>query len=220
MTVRQPFDLSLYLVAGVPDLPDGRILIDLVMAAVAGGATMVQLRDKSSDARLLVEQARALKAVLTPLGVPLIVNDRADIALAANADGLHVGQSDLSPADARKIVGSGRILGLSAGTADEARGATRRYADYVGIGPLYASVSKADAGPALEAAGFAALRRQLSALPAVAIGGIGSDNAGAAIVAGADGVAVVSAICRAEDPEAAARSLKQAVEQARLRAAQ
>jgi thiamine-phosphate pyrophosphorylase len=204
-------DLSLYLVTD-PDLASRLGISDTVAAAVAGGVTIVQLRQKDGSARRMVEAGRALKALLAKKGIPLIVNDRVDVAHAIGADGVHVGQDDLTPSAARAILGAHAIIGLSVtdgsqlGTVDDA-------ADYVGLGPIYPTGTKPDAAPALGDAGFAALRRRL-ACPVVAIGGITLANAAQAIAAGADGIAVVSAICAATDPRSAAQSLRAAVDQA------
>lgn len=205
------FDARIYRLCVVTDggLARGRSLVDVVAAAVRGGATMVQLREKHASTRAFLEEARALKALLAPLGVPLIVNDRVDIALAAGADGVHVGQSDLPIEAVRALVGPGEILGLSITAAAELARADAGAADYLGIGPVYAQTTKADATPPLGVEGFAALRR-LTARPVMAIGGIGMANAGALAEAGADGVAVVSAIMAADDCEAVARALTRA----------
>lgn len=213
MTAPPGLDLSLYLIAG-PQVVGGRDLTAVVAAAVRGGVSLVQLRDKTAPDSALIEQARALKALLTPLGVPLIVNDRLDVALAAEADGLHLGQEDLAPARARAALGPGRILGVSAGDAEEARIADPALVDYVGVGPVYPTGSKADAGDAIGLDGLSALRALL-ALPVVAIGGIDEANAAEVMARGVQGVAVVSAICGAADPQAAARALRRRIDAAR-----
>jgi thiamine-phosphate pyrophosphorylase len=208
------FDLSLYLVTD-PDMTARRGLVETVREAVAGGVTVVQLRDKTTSARALAEVGRALLAVLRPLGVPLLVNDRIDVAHAISADGVHIGQEDLPPAAARTILGPQAIIGLSITRADEL--ATIDAAvDYVGLGPLYPTGTKPDAAPALGEAEFAAIRRRLS-VPVVAIGGINLANTARTLAAGADGIAVVSAICAASDPRAAAEKLRAAIAAARPR---
>ncbi|MEP9354504.1 thiamine phosphate synthase [Xanthobacter sp. KR7-65] len=207
------FDLTLYLVTD-PRLVAARGLVATVAAAVKGGATLVQLRDPEAHGRALVEQARALKALLKPLGIPLIVNDRVDVAVAADADGVHLGQDDMAPADARALLGPDRILGLSVGTPAEFAASDLAGVDYLGVGPVTATGTKADAGAAIGTAGLAAVRA-LTRLPIVGIGGIDRALAADVIRAGADGVAVVSAICAAPDPEDAARALKAAVTAAR-----
>ncbi|MBP2149526.1 thiamine phosphate synthase [Xanthobacter flavus] len=213
----RPFDLTLYLVTD-PRLVAERGLLATVDAAVKGGVTLVQLRDPDAHGRALVEQARALKALLAPLRIPLIVNDRVDVAVAADADGVHLGQDDMSPADARALLGPERILGLSVGNPAEFAGSSSGIdigaVDYLGVGPVKATGTKTDAGAAIGAAGVTAVRA-LTRLPIVGIGGIDGALAGEVIRAGADGVAVVSAICAAPDPEHAARALLSAVTAAR-----
>ena len=182
-------------------------IVQRALACVRGGATMVQLRLKDADARTQVEVARALVAAL-PAHVPLIMNDRADLAIAAGAAGVHVGPEDLPSAAVRRIVGPDRIVGVSVGNDAEALQASD--ADYVGIGPVYATASKDDAGSAI---GINELERLLvlCARPAVGIGGVDASNAAAVIAAGARGVAVIRALFSASDPEAAARSLRSAI---------
>ena len=213
MTRRPAFDLSLYLIAGQQDL-GGRPLREVVDAAVRGGVTLVQLRDKDASEERMIELARELKAVLAPHGVPLVVNDRLEVALAAGADGLHVGQDDLAPAEARRALGPHKILGTSAGNAEEAATVDPALVDYVGVGPVYATGSKPDAGPAIGLEGLSAMRGRLG-LPMVAIGGISADSAGEVMAVGVEGIAVVSAVCSAADPEAAARALRNRIEGAR-----
>lgn len=207
------FNLSLYLVTD-PRLTAARGLEATVKAAVKGGVTVVQLRDPDAHGRALVEQARALKALLAPLGLPLIINDRVDVAVAADADGVHLGQDDMTPADARGLLGPNRILGLSVGNPAEYKASDLAGVDYLGVGPVRATGTKADAGAAIGAAGIAAIRA-LTGLPLVGIGGVDASIAPDVIRAGADGVAVVSAICAAADPEAAAKALRAAVSAAR-----
>jgi thiamine-phosphate pyrophosphorylase len=205
-------DPTLYLVTD-PELARGRALVDVVAAAVRGGVTLVQLRDKHASGRALLETARALKAVLDPLGVPLIVNDRADVAHAAGA-GCHVGQSDLPGAAARAIVGPDAILGVSLEEVVDLRGLDPAVVDYIAYGPYAATATKADAGRPVGPDGLAAVAKQ-TLLPLVAIGGIDADNAASAVRAGADGIAVVSAIMSAADPEAASRELRAAIDAAK-----
>ncbi|RDD63670.1 thiamine phosphate synthase [Ferruginivarius sediminum] len=205
---RQVPDLSLYLVVGAGDT-GSRPLEEVVLAAVAGGVTLVQLREKNASTRAMLERAKRLKVLLVPRGVPLIVNDRVDVALAAGADGVHLGQDDMPPADARRLVGEHMVLGLSVGDENEAETADPALVDYIGIGPAFATGTKADAGSAIGPDGVAALRRRV-ALPAVAIGGITAANAVALRDSGVEGIAVVSAICAAEDPKSAARELRAA----------
>lgn len=190
---------ALALCAITDDLRDGTAgLVARVEAAVAGGATMVQLRLKHADARTMVEVGRALVAAVP---VPVIVNDRVDVALACGAAGAHLGADDLPIAAARAIVPPGFLLGASVG--DEHEVENGRLADYVGIGPVYGTTSKADAGDAIGVARFAALR-EATGRPALAIGGVEAAHVGELRAAGAAGVAVIRAILGARDPRAAA----------------
>ncbi len=207
------FDLSLYLVTD-PRLTAERGLLETVRAAVAGGVTLVQLRDPDAKGRALAEQARALLDLLRPLGIPLLINDRVDVAVAVGADGVHLGQDDLDPAAARAMLGPDRILGLSVGTLEELAASDLAGVDYLGTGPVRGTGTKADAGAAIGVDGFAAVRARVS-LPMVAIGGLGRADVGPIIRAGADGIAVVSAICAAPDVKSAAHALREEVTAAR-----
>lgn len=205
-------DLSLYLVADVDTVAaTGRDLVDTVVAGVAGGVTTVQLRAKHLAAREQVELTVRLAAAL-PVDVPLLVNDRVDVALAARARGarvagVHLGQTDLDPADVRAILGPALVLGLSTGTPALVHAAAAAgVVDYLGLGAFRPTLTKPDAPAALGLDGVAALVRT-SRLPAVAIGGIGTGDAAALRRTGVDGVAVVSAVCAAPDPRAAAADL-------------
>ncbi|MDQ6887886.1 MAG: thiamine phosphate synthase [Gemmatimonadota bacterium] len=192
---------TLTLLAITDDLRDGvEGLVGRATAAVRGGATMVQLRLKDANARTLVEVARALVAELT---VPVVVNDRADVALTAGAAGVHLGIDDLPVAAVRGIAPQGFIIGASVGNDAELPAA--RGADYVGIGPVYGTLSKSDAGAPIGVAEFARLARECG-MPAVAIGGVTADSAAPLIAAGASGIAVIRAVMGALDPEAAART--------------
>lgn len=202
---RPSIDLSLYLVVGHEDTM-GRRIEDVMSAAVQGGVTVVQYRDKNGNTRQFVEQARALVELLRPLGVPLIVNDRVDVALAADADGVHVGQDDMTAEDARRLVGPDKLVGLSVTTLVEARLADPAIVDYVGVGPVFVTPTKLDAAPPLGIVGTMGVCRVLS-IPSVAIGGINHGNVARIRAAGVNGVAVVSAICAAADPADAARRL-------------
>ncbi len=199
---------SLVLIAITDGAAEDRdAFVQRACACVRGGATMVQLRLKDESARVQVEVARALIAAL-PARAPLIMNDRADLALAAGAAGVHVGSDDLPTATVRRLVGPRMIIGASVGNDAEALQAAD--ADYVGIGPVYATASKGDAGSAI---GAAELRRlaALCARPAVAIGGIDSTNAGALVGDGVAGIAAIRALFSAPDPEQAARLLRSAI---------
>src|SRR5438132_10225833 len=199
--------LRLYLLADAGLVPADR-LPDIVTAALRGGVTAVQLRAKSATTLELLELARNLNAVCREADVPFIVNDRIDVALAAEADGAHVGhigEEDLSPHDARRLLGANAIVGVSVGNGPEAHQATSQGASYVSAGPMFATPTKSNAGPA---AGEALLRsvRAATRLPLVVIGGITPQNSAPLFAAGADGVCVGAAILRAPDPEFAARS--------------
>jgi thiamine-phosphate pyrophosphorylase len=210
--VKPAFDLRLYLVTDRV-LSGSRGVVDTVAAAVAGGVTLVQVRSPGAAGRSFVEEARALKALLSPLGVPLIVNDRVDVALAADADGVHVGQGDIDPLAVRAMLGPGRIIGLSVGSPAEWQASAHQLAavDYIGTGPVFGTSTKTDAGAAIGCDGLAAVVAH-SHLPVVAIGGIGPGNAAAVLSARPQGIAVVSAIMAAEDPGRAARDLRAIVD--------
>ncbi len=215
-------DLRLYAIVD-PQNTGGHDLIDLARAVAAGGATLVQLRDKVNDTGRMVAEARALKAALRPFGVPLIVNDRIDVALAAGADGVHLGQDDMAVEDARRLLGPGPLIGLSIRTPEQAASAPLTLVDYVGIGGVYATLSKAGAKSPI---GLDGLRRVIEVLrrrvgsrqqrdfPACGIAGITAENAEPVIAAGASGVSVISALSRCPDPQAAARELRAVVDAA------
>jgi len=201
----KPIHYSLYLVTD-RELTQGRPLMEVVESAVEGGVTVVQLREKKLGGRLFLAQARRLKERLAPRGIPLIINDRIDIALAADADGVHLGQEDLPLGVARRLLGPDRLIGISAHTAEEIGAAAAGGADYVGVGPVFPTATKTDTREVLGVEGLRRLREGTD-LPLVGIGGIGLEQARAVIEAGADGVAVVSALVGASDPTQAAREL-------------
>lgn len=207
------FDLSIYLVLD-SELCREHSLIDTTRAAVAGGATMVQLRDKTVGTSGLVEIGRALMAVLAGTGVPLIVNDDVDAALAIVADGVHVGQDDLPPSTVRARLGPEKLLGLSVETPAAARLIDPAVVDYVGLGPVFATPTKPDHKHPI---GFDGLARlvELSPVPSVAIGGLKAFHVPQVLASGADGLAVVSAICGQPAPETAARDIYRAIAQSR-----
>lgn len=186
-----------------------RGVLAVVEAAVRGEVSCVQLREKALDTRTFVERARALKAWLAPRRVPLIINDRVDIALACGADGVHVGQSDMSPEDVRRFMPRG-LVGLSVESLAQLPAAERAPVDYYGISPVFATATKQDAARALGLDGLRTIRARTTR-PLVAIGGIHVGNAAAVMAAGADGLAVVSAVCAAEDPASAARALRERI---------
>ncbi|WP_043485795.1 thiamine phosphate synthase [Holophaga foetida] len=182
----------------------GRPLEEVVRLALQGGIASVQLREKDLGTRDFVTQAKALKALLG--ATPLIINDRVDVALACGAAGVHVGQSDMDPSDARRILGSGAIIGLSVETWEDVERAQQQPVDYLGVSPVFGTPTKTNTKGAWGLEGIARIRT-FSRHPLVAIGGIHAGNVEAIVRAGAEGIAVVSAICGAEDPEAATRSL-------------
>src|SRR5213080_1637361 len=171
----------------------GRDMLTVAAAALDGGATVIQLRDKIASTRVLIEEGLALRALTRERGALLIVNDRLDVALAVEADGAHVGQEDMPVALARRLLGPERILGVSAATRQEAEEAVAGGADYLGVGPIYPSRGKADAGPATGVQLLTELAARY-AIPLVAIGGISATNAPEVIRAGAVGVAVITAV--------------------------
>ena len=199
-----------------PERAGGFSLADLAARCVRGGATLVQLRNKRSETRALIEQARAIKQALAPFAVPFVVNDRVDVALAAGADGVHLGQDDMAVEDARRLLGANAIIGLSIKSVEEAAAARLDLVDYVGSGGVYATSSKqqknAPIGPAGLARIIAALRRRAPALPVCGIAGIDASNAAEVIAAGADGVAVISALALVPSPETAAHQLRDIVD--------
>lgn len=214
--VEGSIDYGVYLVTD-RDLCLGRPLLEVAARAVAGGVSVVQLREKHAPTREFVELGRALVALLAPRGVPLIINDRLDVALAIGAQGVHVGQSDMPVAEARALLGPGAILGLSIETMDQLREAEALppgMVDYYGLSPIFQTPTKTDAGPGWGLSGLGQARAEVDAgsrRPIVAIGGIGPHNAASVLRCGAQGLAVVSAICSAPDPEAASRQLRETV---------
>lgn len=206
-------DLSLYALLD-PAVAGGRPLAELARL-VAGHATLVQLRDKHGSTRAMVEEARRLRALLEP--VPFVVNDRVDVALAAEADGVHLGQDDMTAAEARLLLGKTAIIGLSVKTVAQAREAPLELIDYVAIGGVYATTSKDNTAAPIGIAGLrevvGAVRMREPDFPICAIAGIDASNAAEVIAAGADGVAVISALSRAPDPRAAARELRAIVDE-------
>ena len=203
--------LKLYLVTDRGLCPEGRSLVQTVKEAVEGGVTMVQLREKDIDTRTFIEEALELKALLGPLGVPLIINDRVDVALASDADGVHIGQSDMPYAIARRLLGPDRIIGLSVENMDQVAQADALDVDYIGVSPVFATPTKTDTARPF---GLDGLREavRITKHPTVAIGGINALTAADVMAAGTDGIAVVSAIIAAPDPRAAAEELKNIVD--------
>ncbi|MFC4174175.1 thiamine phosphate synthase [Microvirga sp. GCM10011540] len=209
-------DLRLYGIID-PERTGGRNPVELVRQAVAGGATLIQYRDKHAEGRRLVELARALKMALEGTRVPLLINDRVDIVLAAGADGVHLGQEDLHPEDARKLLGPHAIIGLTLKTPEHADALAHMPVDYGCIGGIFATVSKNNPSPPIGLDGLRATltrARNASRGPVGAIAGIDASNAEPVIAAGADGIAVISAIFMAPDPQAEAARLRRIVDEA------
>jgi thiamine-phosphate diphosphorylase len=204
--------LRLYAVTD-PQTPAGPRLIAQVEQAIAGGVTAVQLRDKRSPMSEVVDAGRAIRRLTSQAGVMFIVNDRIDLALALDADGVHLGQDDFPPAIARQLLGPDKVIGVSVGSRDEARPELLDVADYVGVGPMFATRTKQDAGRAVGPDRIRELK-PLICRPIVGIGGVGIENAAQVISAGADGIAVVAAIFRAADIAVASRKLRIVVDNA------
>ncbi|NMB78132.1 MAG: thiamine phosphate synthase [Methanomicrobiales archaeon] len=199
-----PFDLYVItdetLAGGIPHA-------EIARRAVRGGADAIQLRDKHMESRDLVQVGREILAHTRPAGALFLVNDRLDVALACGADGIHLGQDDIRPDVARQLSPPGFIIGVSAGSIEEAREAERAGADYVVLSPVFSTGSKADAGPGLGLAELARMKKAVR-IPVLAIGGIGPSNVTDVIRAGADGVAVISAVVSAPDITEASRTMK------------
>ncbi len=204
--------LDLYLVTD-PDLASGRPLLEVVAAALAGGATAVQLRDKKAAPRDLLAAGAEIRRIARQHSAAFIVNDRVDLALALEADGVHVGPDDLPPLETRRLMPPPRWVGVSAGTVREALAAEEAGADYLGAGPVFATPTKPDAGTPIGPEGIAAIAAAVG-IPVVGIGGIHAGNAASVISAGAAGVAVISALVGAPDPEGAAREILARVREA------
>lgn len=192
----------------------GRDMLSVARAALDGGATVIQLRDKTASTRTLIEEGQALCTLTRERGALFIVNDRIDVALALDADGAHVGQDDMPVKFARQLLGPDRILGVSAATIEEADEAVAGGADYLGVGPIFTTQGKADAGLPTGVHLLTELAERYP-VPLVAIGGITAENATEIVRAGAAGVAVITAVVYAEDIAAASRQLRLAIDTAR-----
>lgn len=202
------WDYSLYLVTDRECIGD-RNLLDCVQEAIRGGVTLVQLREKSCSSRYFFRLALELKALTANYAIPLIINDRLDIALAVDADGLHLGQDDLPLGIARKYLGKDKVIGVSVSNAEEAARAEKEGADYIGAGAMFATGTKKDAK--LVSMQELARIKQAVSIPVVAIGGIKQGNTRSVMSAGIDGIAVVSAILAEKDIEGAAASLRKEI---------
>lgn len=183
---------------------------ELAAMAIRGGADTVQFRQKQGSTRELIETARVIKNICAKEGVPLIINDRIDIAIAIDADGVHLGQDDFPISIAREVLGEDKVIGGSAGDLEEARKCLDEGADYIGFGPVYATTSKEDAGPATGILKIKRVMEQIH-LPFIGIGGIEARNVRELMEAGLHGIAVIAAVCCSENPEQAAREIREAL---------
>jgi thiamine-phosphate pyrophosphorylase len=189
--------------------------VDVARAALEGGATIIQLREKELPGRAMLELAEQIRALTREHGAAFVVNDRVDIVLAAEADGAHLGVDDMPIAAARRLLGAERLIGASVDNPSDAAEAQAAGASYLGVGPVFPTGSKADAGDAIGLGPIGAIKRTVS-IPVLAIGGLTCDNVEGVIRAGADGIAVISAVAGAADMAAAARALRECVSSARL----
>ena len=206
-------DWSLYVITDAR-LSRGRTHLDVVRAAIQGGATVVQYREKGATTRLMVEEARGLRELCRGAGIPLIINDRVDVALAVGADGVHLGVDDMPVAIARRLLGPDKLIGHSPETLEQVRTSEADGADYLGVGSVFGTATKPDAGPPI---GLSGLERVIAvvSIPVVGIGGIDAHNAAQVIQAGAAGVAVISAVVAAQDVMDAAEQLREVIEMVR-----
>jgi len=208
-------DLRCYAIVD-PEVAGGHELPDLCRLLAAGGVTLVQLRDKLSDTRVMVERARAVKAALG--AVPLVINDRVDVALAIGCEGVHIGWDDMAPADARRLLGPNAIIGLTINSPRRADATDLSLIDYAGIGGVYGTTSKQTKNSPIGVAGMArvieALHRRKAGFLTCGIAGINASNAAPVIEAGADGVSVISSLSMAKDPKAATAELLRVVDAA------
>ena len=188
-----------------------RDLAEVAAGAIRGGADAIQLRDKAASTHLLIEEARRLVPLARAAGIPLIINDRVDVARAVGADGVHVGQDDLPIEDARRILGPSGLIGASTHSLEQARLAEHKGVDYIGLGPIFLTPTKPEYGSV--GIGLIGLVVQNVRVPVLCIGGIDERNVTTVLEAGAHCVAVVRAVCAAQDPESAARTLKQTIVQ-------
>ena len=210
---KQKIDYSLYLVTDRA-LSLGRSNLEVIEAAVSGGVTVVQLREKEASTKEFYQEGLRIKDYLKAAHIPLIINDRIDIALALDADGVHLGQEDMPVDVARKIVGPHKIIGASAFTTEEAVAAESMGADYLGLSPIFVTETKPELGEEIGIEKISSLKRAVK-IPVVGIGSMNQSNAYEVVRAGLDGVAVVSAICSREDPRAAAEAIKEEVMRAK-----
>jgi len=207
-------DYSLYLVTD-RGLSRGRSTLEIVKAGVAGGVTCVQLREKDCSTRQFIKEALSIKEYLKENNIPLIINDRVDVAQAVQADGVHLGQTDMPLQMAKNILKNSMIIGISAESLEDAIRAEKDGADYIGVSPIYATPTKTDTAMPLGLEGLKKISRTVK-IPKVAIGGLNKENAGEVILNGADGIAVVSAIVSADDPRKAAEKLSYIIKKAHI----
>ena len=210
---KQKIDYSLYLVTDRA-LSLGRSNLEVIEAAVSGGVTLVQLREKEASTQEFYQEGLKIKDYLEAAHIPLIINDRIDIALALDADGVHLGQEDMPVDVARKIIGPDKIIGASAFTTEEAVAAESMGADYLGLSPIFVTKTKPELVEEIGIKKISSFKRAVK-IPVVGIGSMNQSNAYEAVRAGLDGVAVVSAICSQEDPRAAAEAIKAEVMRAK-----
>lgn len=211
--MKKDFKLDVYFVTD-RELSKGRPIEDIVAAAAKGGATIIQLREKECSTREFIDIGKRVKEILTPYDIPLIINDRLDVALAIDADGIHVGQSDMPYEIARHYLGPDKIIGLSVESIEDAREAENMDVDYLGVSPIFFTPTKTDLKRELGLDGLQKIA-SFSRHPLVGIGGLNVSNAADVIKHGGDGVAVVSAICSADNPETATRHLVDIVRSAK-----
>jgi thiamine-phosphate pyrophosphorylase len=195
------------------ELCGGKPLEEVVLQSVKGGAACVQIREKNLPTRAFIEEAVRIRKILAPFGVPLIINDRIDVALAVKAEGVHVGQDDMPYETARKLMGPNAIIGLSVETWEDVEQAEKLDVDYLGVSPVFETPTKTDTKGCWGLEGLSKIK-EFSRHPLVAIGGLNPGNAKAVVLAGADSVAVVSAICAAPDPFTVSKELHEIIEAA------
>jgi thiamine-phosphate pyrophosphorylase len=206
-------DLDLYIITDEM-IGGGRSPAEIAQRAIAGGADVIQLRDKTCSPLALLRTARYLRTITRKSGTLFIINDRLDVAIACGADGVHLGHDDMPISTARQLAPPGFLIGVSVGTVGEAVQAEREGADYLALSPIFSTASKDDAGPGRGLDRLREIRRAVS-IPLIAIGGINRQNAGDVIAAGADGIAVISAVVASPDIMAAARELKDLVQESK-----
>ncbi|MCL5798078.1 MAG: thiamine phosphate synthase [Patescibacteria group bacterium] len=206
-------DYSLYLVTD-KNLAGKKSVLSIVALAIEGGVTIVQYREKNASTRLMIEEGRALHKITTKAGIPLIIDDRIDVALAIDAEGVHVGQSDMPANIVRQIIGQEKILGVTASNVVEAKKAVKDGADYLGVSDIFGSTTKTDTGKPV---GIGMLKKikKVVKIPIVGIGGVTLENANQVIRARADGIAVISAVFLVNEPKLAAEKLKKIVSEAK-----